>query len=63
MGVFDLPALWKMVQKETKVQRIRYVGHGQGFTQMMVSLAAYPEFYRESLEICIAIAPIMKLDN
>jgi hypothetical protein len=29
----------------------------------LVGISAYPEFFRENLELCIGISPIMKLDN
>jgi len=32
MGVYDQPALWKFVMKETNQKKITYIGHSQGTT-------------------------------
>jgi pimeloyl-ACP methyl ester carboxylesterase len=45
MAEFDQPALWEYIMKVTGVEKITYIGHSQGTTQMFASLSLYPEFY------------------
>ena len=39
------------------------MGHGQGVTQIIVAISAYPEYFQKRLGIVVGFAPIMKLDN
>lgn len=63
LGVYDQPALWNYVLKETGQDSATYVCHSQGFTQMYVSMAAYPDFYRKHMNLCISFAPVTTLSH
>lgn len=63
MGLYDLPALFKFVMKKTKQKRLNILCHGQGFTQLFVSLSAYPGFYRKHMSNCLAFSPIVEIDK
>lgn len=38
MAKYDQPALWKYILKETKQDKLTYVGHSQGTAQMFAAL-------------------------
>ena len=63
MGLFDQPALWKKVMELTGQDRITYIGHSQGTTQMFVSLMAYPEFYKKHMKVFVALCPVVYFNN
>ena len=50
LAEFDQPALWEYVQSVTKVQKITYIGHSQGTTQMFAALSENGEFFSPRLE-------------
>ena len=62
-GLFDQPALWNFVMKETQQKSISYICHSEGFTQMLVSMMAYPEFYKKHMNICLAFAPVWTITD
>jgi len=62
LGVYDQPALWNFVMKHTGVSKVSYICHSQGFTQMYISMMAYPEFYRKHMKCCIGMAPVTTMD-
>ena len=59
MGVYDQPALFKLVLETTGHEQISYVGHSQGTTQMFVALMARQKFFKRHLKVFIALAPVM----
>ena len=60
MAEFDQPALWEYIMKVTGVEKITYIGHSQGTTQMFASLSLYPEFYQKHMIRFVAVAPVIK---
>mmetsp|Transcript_10513 Transcript_10513/g.17619 ORF Transcript_10513/g.17619 Transcript_10513/m.17619 type:complete len:211 (-) Transcript_10513:359-991(-) len=63
LGIFDQPALWKLVMEKTGADRISYICHSQGFAQMYVSMMAYPEFYKKHMRVLVGIAPVAHVRN
>ena len=46
--------------KITGVEKITYIGHSQGTTQMFASLTLFPEFYQKHMVRFVAVAPVIK---
>lgn len=59
MGIYDLPALFQMVIETSGQRRVNYVGHSQGTTQMLVGMMGKEAFFRNYLDKCVFIAPVM----
>ena len=63
MGVFDLPALFKLVMNRTGQEDLTYMGHSQGCTQMFIAMMVYPEFFKKHMKLFVAIAPVLYCTN
>jgi len=68
MGKYDLPAMIKFIQENTKstnneIKKITYVGHSQGTAQLFAGLTLLPDFYQSSLNGFIALGPVTSLKN
>jgi hypothetical protein len=42
---------------------VSIVAHGMGFTQTMVSLSAYPRFFKKNLHVLVGFSPVVEIDN
>ena len=47
LGLFDQPALHDFILNKTKVQKLTYIGHSQGTSQMFAALSLMPEFFKD----------------
>ena len=63
MGDFDAPAQVDYVRNQTGQQKITYVGHSMGTTQLFYALSDQPDFWKERLNLFVALAPVTRLDN
>jgi lysosomal acid lipase/cholesteryl ester hydrolase len=63
MAKYDQPALFTYVLGKTGVQKVAYIGHSQGTTQMFCALSENLEFFRERLNVFIALAPVVRVDS
>lgn len=59
MGVYDLPAAIDFVRDQTKHEKITYVGHSQGTTQMFLAIALDEVFWKKRLNLFVATAPVI----
>lgn len=59
MGIYDLPAVFKLVVETTGQRTVNYIGHSQGTTQMLVGMMAREAFFRKHVDKCVLIAPVM----
>merc|ERR1711970_636296 len=59
MGTVDLPAMFDFVLKYTDQEKLTYVGHSQGNTQMFVALAENAGRVRNQVNFFIAMAPVV----
>lgn len=48
---------------KTNVKNVTYIGHSQGTTQMFAALSENMDFFRDKLNLFIALAPVVKVDN
>jgi pimeloyl-ACP methyl ester carboxylesterase len=62
MGDYDAPAQVDHVRKVTGQDKISYVGHSQGTTQMFYSISDRPDFWKERLNLFTALAPVTRLE-
>jgi len=68
MGLKDIPAMVKFIQKETasdsgEIKKISYMGHSQGTSQFFAGMTLLPEFYEKSFNGMIALGPVTNLEN
>ena len=63
MGKFDLPANLNYIIKKTGFQRVKYIGHSQGATQVFSALAKNHGGVRSLLDNFFALAPVVQLRN
>jgi pimeloyl-ACP methyl ester carboxylesterase len=63
MGIYDQPALWKYILKETGQEKLTYIGHSQGTMQMFIAMQEYPQFFKKHMHKFVAIAPVWKISN
>ena len=62
MGEFDLPANVEYVKNATGVDKVIYIGHSQGTTQLFAHLAENPEF-KDNLRMMFGLGPVIKVDH
>lgn len=63
MGQFDLPATLDYITNLTGLEKVAYIGHSQGTTQMFYGLAVNEEYFAQKVSIFIAIAPVTIIPN
>jgi lysosomal acid lipase/cholesteryl ester hydrolase len=63
MGQYDIPASLDYISALTGIEKIAYVGHSQGTTQMFYGLANWEDYYKDKISIFVALAPVTMLPN
>ena len=63
MGDYDAPAQVDYIRRITGKQKITYVGHSMGTTQLFYALSDKPDFWKDRLNLFVALAPVTRLDN
>lgn len=68
MGLFDVPAFIDFILKKTEGKNIigkiaAYIGHSEGTTQFFIGSSMLPDYYYEKVNLFVALAPVVKLDN
>jgi len=65
MGRFDLPAISKKILDVTGAEKVSYIGHSQGTSQMFASLCdeKTTEQMNRDLDMFIALGPVVYLAN
>ena len=63
MGQYDIPASLDYISSLTGIEKIAYIGHSQGTTQMFYGLANWEDYYKEKISIFVALAPVTMLPN
>eukprot|EP00347_Sterkiella_histriomuscorum_P018552 403345077 len=63
MGTGDLPAVITYIKAVTGQDKLAFIGHSQGTTQMYYALAKNEDFYANSISVFVALGPVMKLTN
>jgi lysosomal acid lipase/cholesteryl ester hydrolase len=63
IGKYDLPAFLSFITEETGNKKVSIVAHSQGTTATFYGMAKRPEFYREHVNLFIALAPVAKMSR
>lgn len=63
MGTKDTPANIDYVLNFTGFEKITYIGHSEGTTQIMSGASLIPEYYKAKMNICIFLAPPASMKN
>jgi pimeloyl-ACP methyl ester carboxylesterase len=63
MGTKDLPPTIDHITKLTGFDKISYVGHSQGTTQLLAGGALDPEYFNSKINIAVLLAPPMSIHN
>jgi pimeloyl-ACP methyl ester carboxylesterase len=58
LGKYDFPAFVDYVREQTGQEKITYVAHSMGTTNLFVGLDQDEEFYGKRLNGCIALCPV-----
>lgn len=63
LGDFDAPAQIDFVREMTGVEKLTYIGHSQGTTQMFYALSTDHDFWVDRINLFVALAPVVNLGN
>jgi lysosomal acid lipase/cholesteryl ester hydrolase len=63
MGIYDLPAMIEKIKSKSGVEKITYIGHSQGTTQLFVGFSQMEKYFNENLNGFIGLGPVAKIDN
>eukprot|EP00347_Sterkiella_histriomuscorum_P012882 403366856 len=63
MAKYDQPALFNFVLMKTGVAKVTYIGHSQGTSQMFCALSENLQFFKDRMNLFIALAPVVRLDS
>ena len=58
MGKYDQPAVWNFILTKTGQQKLTYIGHSQGTSQMLAGACMNPDFFRQRANAIILCAPV-----
>ena len=59
MGEQDIPEQVNYVRDYTRQDKITYICHSQGTTQMFYALSKRPNYYKERINLFISLAPVV----
>lgn len=62
-GIYDLPAMINFIKSTSNVEKILFVGHSLGTTQLFAGYSIIPEYFSENLNGFIALGPVTFLHN
>lgn len=57
LGIYDKKAVIEEVLRLTGVEKLTYLGHSQGFTEMAVAIIEDGQFWKDKLNVFIAMSP------
>ena len=63
MGTKDVPAMTSFIKKMTGVNKMTYIGHSEGTTQFFIGASMKPDFFDQTFNLFVALAPVVRLDN
>lgn len=63
MGQYDIPASLDYITAETAQEKVVYIGHSQGTTQMFYGLSEFEDYYKDKIALFVALAPVTKIPN
>ena len=63
MGTIDVPTFIDFVLEKTELDQLSYVGHSEGTTQMFMGTSLMPDYFKEKVNLFVALAPPVFLKN
>jgi len=57
MGLRDTPDAVEYILNITGLEKINYIGHSEGTTQIMAGAALNPEWYKKRMNVAVLLAP------
>ena len=63
MGLIDSPAFIDYILEATGLEKISYLGHSEGTTQFFLGASLNPDYYREKINLNVALAPCISTVN
>jgi len=63
MAEHDDVAMIEYILEVTDLEKITYVGHSQGTSQMFYGISTYQDYWKEKLNLFVALAPVVRLDH
>jgi pimeloyl-ACP methyl ester carboxylesterase len=63
MGTKDLPAVFDFITGTTGQQKLAYVGHSQGTTELYYGLAEMQSYFANKLSVAVMLGPVSKIPN
>ena len=63
MGTYDLPAVIDTIQTKTDGQKVAYVGHSQGTTQMFSALSENSAYFADKEPLFVALGPVTQISH
>lgn len=63
MGTKDLPAVLDFITGTTGQQKLAYVGHSQGTTELYYGLAEMQSYFAAKLSVAVMLGPVSKIPN
>ena len=63
LGQHDLPTQINFVWSFTGVEKLTYLGHSQGTSQMYYGLATNQDFFLKRVNLFVALAPVVRMQD
>ena len=64
MGIYDQPANIDFILTKTGAKKIdAYIGHSMGTTQVFVGASLIPDYYKEKVNLFVALGPVAQVHN
>ena len=63
MGLIDTPTFIDFILSKTGLEQLSYIGHSEGTTQMFLGASLNPTYFREKVNLFVALAPVASTAN
>ena len=63
MGTGDLPTWIDYILEETSQEKLAYIGHSQGTSQMFYGASEQPEYFKDKVSLFVALGPVTKIPH
>ena len=60
---YDLPASIDFILEKTKQRKLSYIAYSVAATEMFAGMSTDPDYYKERINLFIAISPIVKTQH
>jgi pimeloyl-ACP methyl ester carboxylesterase len=63
MGTFDAPAEIDFILNKTGNEKLTWVGHSEGTSQLLAGAALMPDYFKSKLNLAVLLAPPAAMEN